>query len=51
MYLLKHHKCRIKLGYKISISVEFWALSKIITFINSCNPWHRECKACIDYVS
>jgi hypothetical protein len=40
VYLLKHHELRIKLGYKVAISVE-GRNRKVITFINSCNPWHR----------
>jgi len=27
------------------------AFGKVITFINSCNPWHRDWKECIGYVS
>jgi len=50
VYLLKRHNCRIKLGYKVSISVEFGRFRKVITFINSCNPWHRELKGCGGYV-
>jgi len=28
VYLLKYHNCRIKLGYKVAIFVEIWALLK-----------------------